>query len=41
MRIPRDVSGMRLDDLLCRNRQYVKVHPAGSRIILKISQPTP
>jgi predicted RNA binding protein YcfA (HicA-like mRNA interferase family) len=40
MKIPRDVSGVRLVDLLCRKWQYVKVHQVGSHIILETSQPT-
>jgi predicted RNA binding protein YcfA (HicA-like mRNA interferase family) len=40
MRIPRDVSGTRLADLLCRKWQYAQVHQAGSHIILETSQPT-
>jgi len=39
MKIPRDVSGVRLADLLCRKWQYVKVHQVGSHIILETSQP--
>jgi hypothetical protein len=40
MKIPRDVSGVCLADLLCRQWQYVKVHQVGSHIILETSQPT-
>ncbi len=40
MRIPRDVSGARLADLLCRKWQYERVHQVGSHIILETSQPT-
>jgi predicted RNA binding protein YcfA (HicA-like mRNA interferase family) len=40
MKIPRDVSGVRLADLLCRKWQYVKVRQVGSHIILETSQPT-
>lgn len=40
MKIPRDVSGARLADILCRKWQYSKVHQAGSHIILETSQPT-
>jgi predicted RNA binding protein YcfA (HicA-like mRNA interferase family) len=40
MKIPRDVSGARLADLLCRRWQYVRVHQAGSHIILETAQPT-
>jgi hypothetical protein len=40
MKIPRDVSGARLADVLCRKWQYTKVHQAGSHIILETSEPT-
>jgi hypothetical protein len=40
MRIPRDVSGGRLADLLCRRWRYAKVHQVGSHIILETSEPT-
>ena len=40
MKIPRDVSGVLLADLLCRKWQYVKVHQVGSHMILETSQPT-
>jgi hypothetical protein len=39
MKIPRDVSGTHLADVLCRRWQYVKVHQAGSHIILETSEP--
>ena len=39
MRIPRDVSGARLADRLCRKWQYTKVHQVGSHIILETSEP--
>jgi predicted RNA binding protein YcfA (HicA-like mRNA interferase family) len=39
MKIPRDVSGIRLADHLCRKWQYGKVHQVGSHIILETSQP--
>jgi hypothetical protein len=40
MKIPRDVSGVRLADLLCRKWQYARVHQVGSHIILETSEPT-
>ena len=39
MKIPRDVSGRHLADTLCGRWQYVKVHQAGSHIILETSDP--
>jgi hypothetical protein len=35
MKLPRDVSGARLADVLCRKWQYQKVHKVGSHIILE------
>ena len=40
MRIPRDVSGAHLADILCRRLHYTKVHQVGSHIILETSEPT-
>jgi len=40
MKIPRDVSGKHLADVLCRRWQYRKVHQVGSHIILETSDPT-
>lgn len=40
MKIPRDVSGAQLADVLCRRWQYTKVHQVGSHIILETSAPT-
>jgi predicted RNA binding protein YcfA (HicA-like mRNA interferase family) len=40
MKIPRDVSGARLADTLCRRWRYTKVHQVGSHIILETSEPT-
>ena len=40
MKIPRDVSGAHLADMLCRRWQYTRVHQAGSHIILETSEPT-
>jgi predicted RNA binding protein YcfA (HicA-like mRNA interferase family) len=39
MKIPRDVSGARLADTLCRRWHYTKVHQVGSHIILETSEP--
>ena len=39
MKIPRDVSGAHLADILCRRWQYTRVHQAGSHIILETSKP--
>jgi len=40
MKIPRDVSGARFADHLCRKWQYARVHQVGSHIILETTQPT-
>jgi predicted RNA binding protein YcfA (HicA-like mRNA interferase family) len=40
MKIPRDVSGTHLANVLCRRWQYAKVHQVGSHIILEASEPT-
>ena len=40
MKIPRDVSGVHLANVLCRRWQYAKVHQVGSHIILETSEPT-
>jgi len=39
MKIPRDVSGSRLADTLCRRWKYTKVHQVGSHIILETPEP--
>jgi len=39
MKIPRDVSGLHLADVLCRRWQYTKVHQVGSHIVLETSEP--
>lgn len=39
MKIPRDVSGTHLADVLCRRWQYRKVHQVGSHIIVETSEP--
>lgn len=40
MKIPRDVSGARLADVLCRRWHYTKVHQVGSHIILETGEPS-
>ncbi len=40
MRIPRDVAGAHLAQVLCRKWQYRKVHQVGSHIILETSEPS-
>jgi hypothetical protein len=40
MKIPRDVSGLHLADVLCRRWRYTKVHQIGSHMILETSDPT-
>jgi len=40
MKVPRDVSGARLADVLCRRWQYARVHQVGSHIILETSEPS-
>jgi hypothetical protein len=35
MKVPRDVSGTHLTNVLCRRWQYAKVHQVGSHIILR------
>jgi predicted RNA binding protein YcfA (HicA-like mRNA interferase family) len=40
MKIPRDVSGLHLADVLCRRWRYTKVHQVGSHMILETSEPT-
>ena len=37
MKIPRDVSGLHLADVLCRRWRYRKVHQVGSHMILETS----
>jgi len=39
MKLPRDLSGGRLADLLCRHWQYRVVHQTGSHIILETELP--
>jgi predicted RNA binding protein YcfA (HicA-like mRNA interferase family) len=39
MKVPRDVSGEHLAEVLCRRWQYAKVHQVGSHMILETSQP--
>jgi predicted RNA binding protein YcfA (HicA-like mRNA interferase family) len=40
MRIPRDLSGSRLAEVLCRSWHYKRVHQVGSHIILETEDPT-
>ena len=40
MKLPRDVSGAHLADVLCRRWQYTRVHQVDSHIILETSEPT-
>jgi predicted RNA binding protein YcfA (HicA-like mRNA interferase family) len=40
MKLPRDVSGAHLAEVLCRRWQYRKVHQVGSHIILETSEPS-
>jgi hypothetical protein len=39
MRIPRDLSGSRLAEVLCRKWRYKRVHQVGSHIILDTEEP--
>jgi predicted RNA binding protein YcfA (HicA-like mRNA interferase family) len=39
MKLPRDVSGTHLADVLCRKWQYARVHQVGSHIILETAEP--
>jgi hypothetical protein len=39
MKLPRELSGLHLAELLCREFGYRKVHPIGSHIILETGQP--
>jgi predicted RNA binding protein YcfA (HicA-like mRNA interferase family) len=40
MKLPRDVSGERLAEALCRRWQYSRVHQSGSHIILETREPS-
>jgi predicted RNA binding protein YcfA (HicA-like mRNA interferase family) len=40
MKLPRDLSGRRLADHLCRRWNYVEVHQTGSHIILQTEMPS-
>ena len=40
MKIPRDLSGYDLADLLCRRWNYYQVHQVGSHIILETLSPS-
>ena len=39
MRLPRDLSGARLIDALCRNYGYRRIHQVGSHVILETDTP--
>jgi predicted RNA binding protein YcfA (HicA-like mRNA interferase family) len=39
MKIPRDLSGAALAELLCREYGYQRVHQVGSHIILETERP--
>ena len=39
MKIPRDVSGLHLADVLCRRWRYTLMHQVGSHMILETSAP--
>jgi predicted RNA binding protein YcfA (HicA-like mRNA interferase family) len=40
MKLPRDVSGERLAEALCRRWQYSRVHQSGSHIVLETEEPS-
>jgi predicted RNA binding protein YcfA (HicA-like mRNA interferase family) len=40
VKIPRDVPGQHLANVLCRRWQYTEVHQVGSHIILETSDPS-
>ena len=40
MKIPRDLSGQELADVLCRRWDYTRVHQVGSHIVLETSEPS-
>jgi predicted RNA binding protein YcfA (HicA-like mRNA interferase family) len=40
MKLPRDLSGRRLADILCRKWGYQKVNQVGSHIVLETEHPT-
>ena len=39
MKLPRDISGSRLVQALCRSWQYRKLHQEGSHIVLETNEP--
>ena len=41
MKLPRELSGVKLVDALCRQWGYRKVHQVGSHIVLETEEPTP
>ncbi|HEY1206269.1 MAG: type II toxin-antitoxin system HicA family toxin [Bryobacteraceae bacterium] len=40
MKIPRDVSGAHLADVLCRGWRYARANQVGSHIVLETSEPS-
>jgi predicted RNA binding protein YcfA (HicA-like mRNA interferase family) len=40
MKVPRNISGVHLADILCRRWRYAQVHQVGSHIILETAEPT-
>jgi predicted RNA binding protein YcfA (HicA-like mRNA interferase family) len=40
MKLPRDVSGERLVEALCRRWQYSRIHQSGSHIIIETEEPS-
>lgn len=40
MKLPRDISGADLINVLCRNFGYHRVHQVGSHVILQTEEPT-
>lgn len=39
MKIPRDISGAELINVLCRHFDYTKIHQVGSHVILQTEEP--
>ena len=39
MKLPRDLSGAELIDILCKHHGYVRVHQEGSHVILQTESP--
>ena len=40
MKLPRDLSGQELVDVLCKYWHYEKIHQVGSHVILQTQEPT-